>query len=173
MAALLRQQNGLQFDFREDTPQEHDLTGHANGKITMNIAEADDVHRESTRVSMREPHRTLPGRFRHGTGHYYFDRLVANTPWIKPFRRLVRRRAHRLRQGPGGVLLHWPGAGLGRTVRERVRGVASLGRMGRNVGALPAYHRDDRHGHRLWPRTSTSCLPTLTCAVPSPPSTAG
>lgn len=81
-------EHGLQFDFLEDTGEERVLTGHANGEITMNIAEADDAHRERARVSMHEPYRTLLGHFRHEIGHYYFDRLVANTHWIEPFRQL-------------------------------------------------------------------------------------
>ena len=54
----------------------------------MNIAEADDAQRERVRLSMGEPYRTLLGHFRHEIGHYYFDRLVANTPWITDFRAL-------------------------------------------------------------------------------------
>ena len=64
------------------------MTGHDNGLITLNIAEADDAHRERTRTAMGEPYRTLLGHFRHEIGHYYFDRLVAGTPWLEPFREL-------------------------------------------------------------------------------------
>lgn len=52
-------------------------TGHANGKITINIREADPVERESLRVDLDEAHRTLIGHFRHEIGHYYWDLLVA------------------------------------------------------------------------------------------------
>ena len=38
------------------------LTGHANGLITINIAEADDVERERMRVQMNEQQRTLLGQ---------------------------------------------------------------------------------------------------------------
>lgn len=85
-------EHGLQFEFLEDTPGgQRVMTGHDHGLITMNIAEADDAHRESTRVSLHEPYRTLLGHFRHEVGHYYFDRLVAPTPdsrWLEPFRAL-------------------------------------------------------------------------------------
>jgi len=37
---------------------------------------------------MREPYRTLLGHFRHEVGHYYWDRLVAGTPWLPKFREL-------------------------------------------------------------------------------------
>jgi hypothetical protein len=80
---------GLQFEFLEDGNMGAKvLTGHDNGLITMNIAEADDALRERMRSDMHEPYRTLLGHFRHEIGHYYFDRLVANTPWEEPFREM-------------------------------------------------------------------------------------
>src|SRR5476649_323454 len=79
---------GLQFKFLEDKRGKRVLTGHDRGLITMNIAEADDAQRERVRLSMGEPYRTLLGHFRHEIGHYYSDRLVANTPWITGFRAL-------------------------------------------------------------------------------------
>ncbi len=51
-------------------------TGHADGKITINIREADDAEREKLRVDFGEAHRTLIGHFRHEIGHYYWDLLV-------------------------------------------------------------------------------------------------
>ncbi|RQN39688.1 zinc-binding metallopeptidase family protein [Paraburkholderia tropica] len=82
-------EHGLQFEFLEDTGDgQRVLTGHDHGLITMNIAEADDAHRERTRVSLHEPYRTLLGHFRHEVGHYYFDRLVMETRRIEPFRTL-------------------------------------------------------------------------------------
>src|SRR5437868_11653261 len=81
--------HGLQFDFLANTGGgRHVLTGHTDGLVTMNIAEADDAHREKTRAQMAEPYRTLLGHFRHEVGHYYFNRLVAGTDWIGPFREL-------------------------------------------------------------------------------------
>ena len=81
-------EHGLQFEFLEDAPDGQSvMTGHDHGLITMNIAEADDAHRERTRVSLHEPYRTLLGHFRHEAGHYYFDRLIAGTRWLEPFRR--------------------------------------------------------------------------------------
>lgn len=52
------------------------LTGHDNGLITLNIAEADDDHREASRVNLGEPYRTLLGHMRHEVGHFYWDLLV-------------------------------------------------------------------------------------------------
>jgi hypothetical protein len=52
------------------------FTGHDNGRITINIREADDAERERLRVTMGEAQRTLIGHFRHEVGHYYWDQLV-------------------------------------------------------------------------------------------------
>jgi hypothetical protein len=80
---------GLAFQFLEDgVSDECVMTGHDNGLITLNIAEADPAERERTREQMHERYRTLLGHFRHESGHYYFDRLVADTAWIDGFRAL-------------------------------------------------------------------------------------
>lgn len=79
---------GLAFEFLEDMPNKRVMTGHANGLITLNIAEADPAHRERTREQMGEPYRTLLGHFRHESGHYYFDRLIVGTEWVEPYRAL-------------------------------------------------------------------------------------
>ena len=83
---------GLAFEFLHDQPQGGDasrvLTGHDNGLITLNAAEADDVQREQQRVLQHEPYRTLIGHFRHEIGHYYWDRLIANGPRLQEFRNL-------------------------------------------------------------------------------------
>jgi hypothetical protein len=64
------------------------LTGHNNGLITLNIAEADDSVREKVRHAMGEPLRTLLGHFRHEIGHYYWDRLVRGSKFIERYRSL-------------------------------------------------------------------------------------
>jgi hypothetical protein len=52
------------------------ITGHDNGVITLDLAEADDQHREHLRLQLNEPYRTLLGHFRHEIGHYYWPVLV-------------------------------------------------------------------------------------------------
>ena len=81
---------GLSFDFIADEKQSEQkiMTGHDNGLITLNIAEADDVEREMTRKAMDEVYRTVLGHFRHEVGHYYWDRLIDNTPYLEAFRKL-------------------------------------------------------------------------------------
>jgi len=64
------------------------LTGYINGKITLNVAEADSVYREKMRAAMGEPYRTVLGHFRHESGHYYWDRLIRNSDRIDSFREL-------------------------------------------------------------------------------------
>jgi hypothetical protein len=77
----------LTFDILSEDAQEGPiLTGHSAGLITLNLAEADDVERESRRVAFREPYRTLLGHFRHEVGHFYWDLLVADTRLKAPFR---------------------------------------------------------------------------------------
>lgn len=62
----------LKFDFKADTTQkpkwrwslgkeERVYTGHANGRITINVREADTVEREMARVLFQEAHRTVIG----------------------------------------------------------------------------------------------------------------
>ena len=81
---------GLSFEFLADVAPSGSsvMTGHSDGVITINLAEADDVERERRRHQMREPYRTLLGHFRHEIGHYYWDRLIANTPHLEEFRRI-------------------------------------------------------------------------------------
>jgi hypothetical protein len=82
-------EHGLAFDFlRSPDKGPRVVTGHANGLITMNIEEARSSTREQIRERLNEPYRTLLGHFRHEVGHYYWDRLIAGTPWIDEFRRL-------------------------------------------------------------------------------------
>ncbi len=79
-------ENGLVFSFKQDTPDEKVFTGHADGLITINIAEADDPLREKFKKNLGERYRTLLGHFRHEIGHYYWDRLVKGTVWLSGFR---------------------------------------------------------------------------------------
>lgn len=79
-------EKGLAWDFLADsqvgmasTPV---MTGHFDGVITINIAEADDDERERRRVALHEPYRTLLGHFRHEVGHYYWTMLVERNPQV-------------------------------------------------------------------------------------------
>jgi hypothetical protein len=79
---------GLAFDIKADVGSARVLTGHDDGLITMNLAEADAPTRERVRVAMKEGYRTLLGHFRHEIGHYYWDRLVRDGAALSTFRSL-------------------------------------------------------------------------------------
>lgn len=64
------------------------VTGHANGIITINIAEADDDERTRRRVALYEPYRTLLGHLRHESGHFFWDKLVRDGGELDSFRQL-------------------------------------------------------------------------------------
>jgi hypothetical protein len=81
-------ERGLAFEFKAAAPGEEVLTGHANGVITINVAEADDVERERQKKAAHEPYRTIVGHMRHETGHYYWERLIGESAEIEPFREL-------------------------------------------------------------------------------------
>ena len=66
----------LSFRFPLGSKQAPVITGHDNGVITIDLNEADPVHRETVRIDFGEPQRTLVGHFRHELGHYYWQRLV-------------------------------------------------------------------------------------------------
>jgi hypothetical protein len=78
--------DGLSFEFLEDMPGQPVMTGHAQGVITLNVAEADDAERVRRRIEMHEPYRTLLGHFRHESGHYYWDRLIEGGGRVESFR---------------------------------------------------------------------------------------
>ncbi len=84
---------GLAFDFISEEyvipSNASSLTGHAQGQVTINAAEADNVEREQRRENMAEDYRTLIGHFRHEIGHYYWDLIIAkNEKWLTQFRQL-------------------------------------------------------------------------------------
>jgi hypothetical protein len=82
--------HGLAFEFLED-PQPGSggpavMTGHREGVITVNIAEADEAERVRRRLELNEPYRTLLGHFRHEIGHYYWDLLIRSSVRLDGFR---------------------------------------------------------------------------------------
>ncbi|HVZ42465.1 MAG TPA: putative zinc-binding peptidase [Ramlibacter sp.] len=82
------ERDGPVFEFLADQPGRPVLTGHANGVITLNVAEADDAERVRRRIELREPYRTLLGHLRHESGHFYWDRLIEAGGRIDSFREL-------------------------------------------------------------------------------------
>jgi hypothetical protein len=82
--------SSLMFDFLDPSASSGPpvMIGHADGLITLNIAEADDAERERVRGKMGELYRTLLGHFRHEIAHYYWDLLIDDTPQLENFRQL-------------------------------------------------------------------------------------
>ena len=90
-------EHGLAFAFLGDASAESEFTqpidsqetvytGHTQGLITINLAEADDIARTRIREQLREGYRTLLGHFRHEVGHYYWDLLIKETSHLPTFR---------------------------------------------------------------------------------------
>lgn len=73
----------LTFDFARDV-----MTGHLDGVITVDMAEADAVERTKQRERLAEPYRSLLGHLRHESGHYYWNVLVEGGGYLEKFRRL-------------------------------------------------------------------------------------
>ncbi len=105
--------DGPTFDFLADMPGQPVMTGHAQGLITINVAEADDAERVRRREEMHEPYRTLLGHFRHESGHYYWDRLIDEGGRTESFRevfgdeRLDYAQALQDHYARGGTLPDW------------------------------------------------------------------
>ena len=104
------------------------------GEITINIAEADDPFREKLRKELGEGYRTVLGHFRHEIGHYYWDRLVQDTPWIRALSRAVRRRARQLRGGAQAPLRASPPPATGRCTTSARTPRCTRGKTGPRPG---------------------------------------
>jgi hypothetical protein len=79
---------GLAFDLLSSAV-EPVVTGHADGVVTIDLAEGDDAHRERMRHELGEPYRTMLGHLRHESGHYFWTVLVeADRAMREPFRAL-------------------------------------------------------------------------------------
>ena len=82
---------GLAFEFLDVAPALYSTpahTGHRDGVITIDVAEANDAERERRRALLHEPYRTLLGHLRHEIGHYYWDRLIRDRESLTAFRAL-------------------------------------------------------------------------------------
>ncbi|GAA0994329.1 zinc-binding metallopeptidase family protein [Subtercola frigoramans] len=69
-------EGGLAFDLVSSRSGEPVTIGHANGVITIDLAESLDDYRETLRVKLGEVYRTVLGHFRHEVGHYFQNILV-------------------------------------------------------------------------------------------------
>jgi hypothetical protein len=86
-AKVDEEEEGIAFDFLADESNEpRVLTGHANGTITLNIEEADEDKRAKNKQDLGEKYRTLLGHFRHEIGHYYWEVLIKDSPFLEEYR---------------------------------------------------------------------------------------
>jgi hypothetical protein len=89
-----KHQVSMSFAFLEDQrsnpdmPSMHVSSGHYQGLITINVAEADDDYLEKTRKKFNEAYRTVLGHMRHESGHFFYERLIADSEWLEQFRSL-------------------------------------------------------------------------------------
>ena len=60
--------------------------GHANGVVTISVAEADPVLRTTRREALDEPYRTMIGHFRHEIAHMLWWRLSLRPDFLQAFR---------------------------------------------------------------------------------------
>jgi hypothetical protein len=81
-------EGGIRFDFLRGTEEKPVMTGHDEGLITLNVAEAEAAFRENMREKLGEGYRTVLGHLRHEIGHYYWNRLIRSTPSLAEFRTL-------------------------------------------------------------------------------------
>ncbi|MET0672412.1 MAG: putative zinc-binding metallopeptidase [Microbacterium pygmaeum] len=72
-------EGGLGFDLLSSLSLGHPvMIGHANGIITIDLAESLDDRREALRVRLGEVYRTILGHLRHEVGHYYQNVLLTD-----------------------------------------------------------------------------------------------
>jgi hypothetical protein len=70
----------LCFRFAHSEPGRHVTTGHADGLVTLDLAEADPVTAERVRAELGEAYRTPLGHVRHEVGHWHWQAWVATVP---------------------------------------------------------------------------------------------
>ncbi|MDT5056543.1 MAG: hypothetical protein QOF66_4909 [Mycobacterium sp.] len=168
-----RHDGGLAFDLVSSYSKgERVVIGHANGVIAIDLVESLDAYRESLRVRLGEPYRTMLGHFRQEVGHYYQSVLVENGTGAERYLTACRELFGNEPAGYAGALDHhykfgapagWRGLHLG------VRNHASLGGLRRMFCPLSAHHRHhrdqprDRHGAA---RRPIAVLRTPRCRPP-------
>ncbi len=73
------QPGGLGFDLISSRSSgQRVVIGHANGIVTIDLAESLDDVREALRVRLGEPYRTMLGHLRHEVGHYFQNVLITD-----------------------------------------------------------------------------------------------
>lgn len=128
------------FDFVQNA-----TTGHLDGVVTINVSEADAVERERQRQQFQEPYRSLLGHLRHESGHYYWPLLVEQGGALEQFRELFGDEREDYAAALARHHESGPLSGLAAPSSDGLRQHASLGRLGRDLGALSAHGRSARY----------------------------
>ena len=146
---------GLGFDLLSSLSNgQRVIIGHANGIVSLDLAESLDDHREALRVRLGEPYRTMLGHLRHEVGHYYQNVLLTDDrAWGTMPRLLGDERASYRDAVKRHYSLRRP-AGLAVLVHLRVRHDASVGGLRRDVRPLSPHHparcRPRRPSASIW-----------------------
>ena len=159
-------ENGLAFDLLSSV-EENVVIGHANGVITIDLAESRAAHREKVREKLGEPYRTMLGHFRHEVGHYYEWQLVRGEELLARCRELFGDETADYQAEIDRHYADGPPDGLGVVVHLQLRDHAPVRGLRGDLGALPAHlrhHRDrlgvrprhGRHGHVVHAASATS-----------------
>ena len=128
------------------------LTGHDDGLITINIAEADSAERERRRLELGEPYRTLLGHLRHEVGHYYWDVLVRDGGRIEACRAIFGDESVDYNEA---LQRHYQSGAPADWNLDFVSAYATMhpvGGLRRDLDALSAHGRHPRHRRELRPR---------------------
>ena len=80
-------ERGLCFDLLSSVAEDVTI-GHADGVITIDLAESDDAYRVRVQEQLGEAYRTMLGHFRHESGHYFEWILVEGTDRLSEARAL-------------------------------------------------------------------------------------
>ena len=138
---------GLAFDLLSSSETKV-VTGHDDGIITLDLAEADDEHRERLRLQLSEPDRTVLGHFLHEIGHYYWPILVEPAGrWASAGR--CSATIGPLRGGGEAPLRAPAGDRPGRQLHQPLRHHAPLRGLGGDLRPLPPHPRHPADGRNL------------------------
>ena len=147
-------------DDRRRAPRSSPATTTASSRSTSPRPTTRSARRRASQLG--EPYRTLLGHFRHEIGHYYWDRLIDETPAPGTrFRELFGDERADYDEALQAPLRAGPPRRLGQTLRQRLRDDAPVGGLGRDLGPLPAHGRHARDGAQP---TACRCSPRRSAA---------
>jgi hypothetical protein len=113
----------LRFELDRSEGDHRVTIGHADGLVTLDVAEADPVVREEARAALGEPYRTPLGHVRHESGHWHWQACIAPDPArLARFRELF---GDEREDYAAGLERHYAGGDDGRWVQDHISFYAS------------------------------------------------